>query len=677
MCIILGLKKNAFLNKKTLTYTILWKKEKGNCMEKDVRPLRLQQITITDSLFGHYIKKVSDVMLEYQWKILNDDAADTDPTGCIQNFRIAAGLSEGERVGVVFQDTDLYKWIESAAYCIACGVKKDFEEKIDEVVDVLEMAQEEDGYLNTYFQVKEPDGKWTNLVEGHELYTSGHMIEAAVAYTQATGKDKFLKIAIKNADLICRIFGNKKGQIQGVPGHEEIELSLVKLYHMTGDRKYLIQADYFVRQRGQAPNYLQKEIDSRKKPQFFPEFSNYSMIYAQADKPPIQQTEAEGHAVRATYLYSAMTDLALLEKDLEMEKACDALWESMVNRRMYITGGIGSSGFLECFTTDYDLPNTTNYCETCASVGVMMFGQRMAALKKDASYYDTVERALYNTILAAMNLEGNRYFYVNPLEMVPEFCTADTYMNHVKPIRQKWFNVACCPPNLARTLASLGQYIYSTDEDSIYINQFITSNARLSLNDSEVMIDVSSALLQEGRISIKCKSEKGLKIKIRIPLYAKDPELIVDGKRTVMDKERNYAKLKLSKGEHSIVFELNTTPKFVAANQKVRVDVGKVAIVNGPMVYCLEEADNGSNLSSIFVSPSAILGKDKPLDRFPGEVPVFQYEGTRVENIDTTDDALYREAGFVKRPVKIRAVPYAFWNNRGIGEMKVWQNMLV
>ncbi len=645
-------------------------------MGKDIRPLKLQQVKITDPLFGHYIKKVSDVMLAHQWKILNDDVADTEPTGCIRNFRIAAGLEEGERVGVVFLDTDLYKWIESASYCIASGIGGDFEKNIDEVVAILEKAQDSDGYINTYFQITAPDKKWTNLVEGHELYTSGHMIEAAVAYAQATGKDNFLKVAKKNADLICKIFGTKDGQIQGVPGHEEIELALVKLYHQTGNRKYLDQADYFVRQRGKSPNYLQMEIDSRKSPQFFPEFSNYSMIYAQADKPPIEQADAEGHAVRATYLYSAMTDLAILEKDEQMEKACDALWDSMVNRRMYITGGIGSSGFLECFTTDYDLPNATNYCETCASVGVMMFGQRMAILKKDASYYDTVERALYNTILASMNLEGNRYFYVNPLEMVPEFCTKDTYMNHVKPIRQKWFSVACCPPNLARTLASLGQYVYAADDEALYINQYITSKAELDMGGT-VSVDMLSALLQEGRINIKVFSEKDLVLKLRIPYYAKDTSITVDRNKRSCKVSGNYAVIELSEGEHVITINLHTCPHFVAANQKVRADAGKVAIVNGPMVYCLEEADNGKNLAGLYVRPDARVDKKLPISFFPGDVPVFQYNGTRLEAPQVQDNALYGDVFFEKKPVKIKAVPYAFWNNRGVGEMKVWQNILV
>lgn len=646
-------------------------------MDKEIRPLKLQQVKVTDPLFGHYINKVSEVMLVHQWKVLNDELEDADPTGCIRNFRIAAGIESGKRQGVVFLDTDLYKWIESAAYCIAIGSGAQFEAKIDQVIDILEKAQDKDGYLNTYFQITASDRKWTNLVEGHELYTSGHMIEAAVAYALATNKEKFLNIAIRNADLICRVFGTGEGQLPGVPGHEEIELALIKLYRWTNDTKYLKQADYFVRQRGTSPNYLQNEIDGRNGPEFFPEFRNYSMKYAQAEKPPVEQTEAEGHAVRAMYLYSAMSDLAIQEQDKEMEKACDRLWDSMVGRRMYITGGIGSSGFLECFTTDYDLPNSTNYCETCASVGMMMFGQRMAVLKENAIYYDTVERVLYNTILAAMNLEGNRYFYVNPLEMVPQFCTENTYMDHVKATRQKWFNVACCPPNLARTLASLSQYLYACDEKGIYINQFISSTVEVDDPGKEISVELKSDLLTEGRVDIRVSLKQPTVIRLRVPAYARDMEIRLDGEMISCEEVNNYAVLTLDRGDYRIELDMKVHPRFVAADHNVRADAGKVAVMNGPMVYCLEEADNGQNLADIYVDANTSLYKGKAFEEFPGEAPAIEYEGYRVKAIGIADGGLYGDARFDKKPVKIRAVPYAFWNNRGIGEMEVWQNISI
>jgi DUF1680 family protein len=637
-------------------------------------PIKLQDIRVTDTLFGHYINKVEEVMLSHQWKILNDTLDDTEPTHCIENFRIAAGLERGRRQGVVFQDTDLYKWMESASYVIASGRGEQYKAYLEEIIPILAKAQEADGYLNTYFQIEQPDRKWKNLVEGHELYTSGHMIEAAVAYTEATGKTDFLEIAKKNADLICRIFGTGANQIPGVPGHEEIEVALIKLYRLTRDEKYLKQASYFVHQRGTEPNYLQQEIDDRNQPEFFREFSNYSMIYAQAHKPPVEQSDVEGHAVRAMYLYSAMADLAVEEQDQEMEAACDRLWKSMTKRRMYITGGIGSSGFLECFTTDYDLPNATNYCETCASVGIMMFGQRMSTLKKDASYYDEVERALYNTLLAAMNLEGTRYFYVNPLEMVPDFCTKNTYMDHVKPVRQKWFNVACCPPNLARTLASLGQYIYAMDDEGICIHQFIASELNTKYREETVKVRMASRLLQDGSADIETEFEEALVLKIRIPYYAKNATFTVDGAGIKPTIQNHYAMVELSEGKHTIRIQLDVKPRYVSSNHQVRMNVGKKAVMNGPMVYCVEEADNGTNLAELYIHPNNEIHQGEALQGFPGDVPNLTYQGERLQQISHGTDELYGDFDESMEPVEITAVPYAFWNNRGSGEMRVWQN---
>ena len=279
-------------------------------MKKHLKQLDLKRIRITDSLFGEYVNKVSEKIIPHQWKILNDQLEDSEPTYCIHNFRIAAGEEKGERKGVVFQDTDLYKWLEAVAYTIAGGRGEHLEELADQVIDLIGKAQEPDGYLNTYFSVNAPAKKWTNLVEGHELYTAGHMIEAAVAYYQATGKEKILNIAKKNADLICRVFGTGKGQKRGYPGHQEIELALVKLYRETGKKIYLQQARYFIQERGRNPNYLQAEIAGRGHPEFFPEFERYDLEYSQAHKPPVEQDEAVGHAVREMYMCSAMADLA-------------------------------------------------------------------------------------------------------------------------------------------------------------------------------------------------------------------------------------------------------------------------------------------------------------------------------------------------------------------------------
>lgn len=644
----------------------------------DLEKVKLDEIRITDPLFGSYTKQVANKILKYQWKVLNDQQEDAYPTYCITNFKIAAGEIKGERRGVVFQDTDLYKWLEAVAFSIANGTGKAFEETADEVIALVERAQEEDGYLNTYFTVMAPGRKWSNLVEGHELYTAGHLMEAACAYYEATKKERLLKIAIKNADLICNVFGPLENQKHGYPGHQEVEIGLVKLYRITGDKKYLDCAYYFIKERGKDPNYFLEEIKSREGYEFFPEFNHYDLSYSQAHMEPIKQKTAEGHAVRAMYMCSAMVDLAGEYRDDALLDACKAIWNNVTGKRMYITGGIGSSGFLERFTTDYDLPNRTNYSETCASIGLMMFGQRMTQVTGEAMYYDTVERALYNTVLAGINTEGDRYFYVNPLEMIPKFCTERTYMNHVKAKRQKWFDVACCPTNVARTLASLGQYIYAKENHSLYIHQFITSQVNTKINESSLQIDMESTLLQDGKVKViaDTSTEDLIELKIRVPEYAKNVKVLQNDVEIELTMEKGYLIVPLiKKGRQELLIDFGIKARWMSANDEVREDCGKVALVKGPLVYCLEEKENGANLSSIYVNIEKEIRECEAANDLVGEVPMLAYEGIRLENTGILRDELYGEPKLEQRPVLLKAVPYCLWNNRGIGEMLVWQKI--
>lgn len=646
-------------------------------MGKQFKQLKLRNIEITDELFGEYVKKVSEKIISHQWKILNDQLDDAEPTYCIQNFRIAARKESGQRKGVVFQDTDLYKWLEAVAYCLAAGKGKEYEPLADEVIDLIAMAQEGDGYLNTYYTVIAPQKKWSNLVEGHELYTSGHMIEAAVAYYQATKKEKFLNIAKKNADLICKVFGVDKGQLRGYPGHQEIELALVKLYRITGCRPYLETANYFIEERGKTPNYFVNEIEARGGYEFFSEFDDYDLEYSQAHIEPIKQTKAEGHAVREMYMCAAMADLAEELENKELSNTCSTIWDNLVNRRMYITGGIGSSGFRERFTTDYDLPNNTNYSETCASIGLMMFGQRMASVTKNATYYDTVERALYNTVLAGINIEGDRYFYVNPLEVVPEFCTEHTYMDHVKPIRQKWFSVSCCPTNVARTIASLGQYIYAQDEEALYIHLFISSKAKTVIEDNEIEVNMKSKLLQNGCITIQVHATKSTSIKIRRPHYAVDETLWVNGEKVKVSVEKGYLTIHIGAGSSEIKIDFGVKAKWIAANKSVRENAGKVALMKGPLVYCLEEVDNEKYLSEVYVEANANVVEVEPMKGLVGDVPTLSFEGIRIKNKHLDENQLYGVSGLEKVETILQAIPYCLWNNRGEGEMTIWQKARV
>ena len=493
--------------------------------------IALQNITILDDFWNKYVKLVKEVIIPYQWDILNDRIEGIETSHCISNFKIAAGEAKGEFQGAVFQDTDVAKWLEAVGFALSFGRDEKLEKLADETIDLIGRAQQPDGYLNTYFTIKEPDLRWINLMEGHELYTAGHMIEAAVAYYEATGKRKFLDIMCKFADLICNTFGNEQGKIHGYPGHQEIELALVKLYKVTGKKEYLNTAKYFIDARGQGENYFLKEEKSEKYKRIFPEFANYDTKYSQSHIPVREQKTAEGHAVRAVYMYSAMADLAEQFNDNELLQVCDTLWNNIVNKRMYITGSIGSSGLLERFTTDYDLPNDCNYSETCASIGLAMFGKRMANIKKDASYMNTVERALYNTLLSGIAMNGKSFFYVNPLEVWPENCIERTSKEHVKPVCQTWFGVACCPPNITRTLASLGQYIYFKEDNQIYTNLFIANETKTEINDIPFTLKLSGNFPWENKIKfeINGESETNALFAFRIPNYAKNYKIKLNG----------------------------------------------------------------------------------------------------------------------------------------------------
>ena len=368
------------------------------------QPLPLSAIKIDDSYWNRYTTLVPDKVIPYQWEILNDRVPDASPSYCLENFRIAAGEKEGKQRGMVFQDSDAAKWLEAVAYSLAIKPDPELEKNADAVIALIGRTQEADGYINTYFTLNHPDEKWKNLKDAHELYCAGHLIEAAVAYFETTGKRTFFEIMCKFADLICKIFGREKGQIPGYPGHPEIELALIKLYYTTGEKRYLKTAKFFIDERGQSPNYFIEEIKKNGYINIWGGAPYVNLQYHQAHLPVRRQDTAEGHAVRALYLYCAMADIAEECKDSELLERCKILWNNIVQKRMYITGSVGSSGHLERFTVDYDLPNDSNYSETCASIALAMFGMRMTKVTGDASYFDTVELALYNTVRSGISL---------------------------------------------------------------------------------------------------------------------------------------------------------------------------------------------------------------------------------------------------------------------------------
>lgn len=636
----------------------------------------LRKIQIDDPFWSKHVDLVKDAIIPYQWNAMNDRIPDAEPSHCLDNFEIAAGRKSGEFYGAVFQDTDIAKWLEAVGFSLAANEDSELEATADQVIELIAEAQQEDGYLDTYFIIKEPDRKWKNLCEGHELYTAGHMMEAAAAYYQGTGKRKFLDVAEKLADLLCDTFGTEEGKIHGYPGHQEVEIGLIKLYRATGKQKYLELAKYFIDARGVGENYFLKERQTSGHGNIFPELADYRPEYSQSDRPVREQSAAEGHAVRAVYMYSAMADLADAYQDQELMDTCVRIWNNIVRKQMYITGGIGASGILERFTTDYDLPNDCNYSESCASIGLAMFGIRMANITRDASYIDTVERALYNTVLAGIALDGKSFFYVNPLEVWPENCMERTSREHVKPVRQKWYGVACCPPNIARTLASMGQYIYSAGERELYVNLFISNQAEADLAAGSVHISMETRFPFENEIHISVKSVPagGMTLAVRIPEYARGYRMSAAGRPICFREEKGYAVVELEK-DTEIAVSFEAPARFVRANPNVRADCGKVAVTKGPLVYCLEETDNGKNLSELYADTSQEI-READSELFGG-IKELIFQGKRIRENAWENGELYGEHPLEFTDVILKAVPYAYWNNRGVGEMTVWVKELV
>ena len=633
--------------------------------------VQLSKINITDAFWKRYTDLVEDVIIPYQWDIMNDNIPGVESSHCLENFKIAAGLKKGQFYGAVFQDTDVAKWLEAVGYSLAEKKNEKLEKLADDAIDVIVQAQQKDGYLDTYFIIKEPEQRWRNLCEGHELYSAGHMIEAAIAYYEGTGKRKLLDSMIRLADLICRTFGPEEGQNHGYPGHQEIELALVRLYRVTQDKKYLKQAKYFLDIRGVGENYFLVERKQKNFKRIFPELEDYDPAYSQSHEPVRKQKTAEGHAVRAVYMYSAMADVAEEYQDKELMEACENLWENITQKRMYITGGIGSSGFLERFTTDYDLQNDSNYSETCASIGMALFSLRMANITRDSRYAEVMEQELYNNILAGIAQDGKSFFYVNPLEIMPRQCMPHTSRAHVKARRQKWFGVACCPPNIARTLASLGQYIYGVDGADIYTHLYIGNQTDIPVNNDVVQIRIDSMFPWNGNIKVKVQGVKEkIKLHFRIPSYSENFQLYCNGEEQELKVNNGYAYVEICENSR-IDIQFDMPVAFLHANYKVSADVGKVAIKRGPIVYCLEEIDNGPDLQCIYLSSKeAHVRKSRS---FP-ECFEIELQGRR---LISKSEGLYSSDGLSYSDVNIQAIPYAYWNNRREGEMLVWIHEII
>lgn len=653
-----------------------------------IKNIPLKNIKISDPLLSYYSTLVKDVIIPYQWDALNDRIEGTFPSGCINNFKIAAGEKTGNYVGFVFQDSDLGKWLEAVAYTLQTSPNKDLESIADDVIDLLGRAQHEDGYLNTYYTIKEPDKRWTNLQECHELYSLGHLCEGAIAYFEATGKRKFLDIICKYVDYVYSIFGDTPGKIRAYDGHEEIELALVKLYKLTNEKKYLELATFFIDERGKEPYYFDVEWKKRDKKSHWSNNislppSSENREYFQTHKQPKYQDDAVGHAVRLVYLATSMADLALENNDSELLEACHRLWNSIVNHRMYITGAIGSTHFGEAFSFDYDLPNDTIYGETCASIGLIFFANRLLKLEQKSEYADVIDLALYNTVLASMSLDGKRFFYVNPLEVLPEACEKNENYVHVKPVRQKWFGCACCPPNLARLLSSLGSYIYSIIDNTIYTHLYIGNITTLEINSQQVTLNQQGNYPFDNKVNISVSVSNPIEftLALRIPSWSKATVIKVNNEiiniHSLLDN--GYVKLTRefsNRDTIEILFDMNIVP--FKANPKVKSDANKIAIMRGPIVYSLEEIDNGKNLHDICIYPSEGFTLETDSD-LPLSVPKIHANKATCSNDTLWTDTLYSPLFNDKISCNATFVPYFIWGNRhknlDVGEeMTTWVN---
>lgn len=638
------------------------------------------QVNIQDNFWNDYLELVRNTVIPYQWEALNDRIAGAEPSYSIRNFRIAAGLEEGEFGGWIFQDSDLYKWLEAVAYSLGRHPDPKLERIADEAIELIGKAQHDNGYLNTYFTIKEPGMEWTNLHEAHELYCAGHLIEAAVAYYESTGKRRLLDIACRFVDLIDGIFGRKPGQIRGYCGHQEIELALVKLYELTGEERYLQLSYYFINERGSKPDYFIEEWERRGRTSIWAEGKPDLAVY-QSHLPVREQSAAVGHSVRAVYMYTAMADLARLTNDQGLREACERLWDNTTHKQMYVTGGIGATHLGEAFTFDYDLPNDTVYAETCASIGLIFWARRMLQLEAKSEYADVMERALYNNVLGSMSKDGKHFFYVNPLEVWPEASCKNNDRKHVKPVRQPWFGCSCCPPNVARLLSSLHDYIYDVRNagKKIYAHLYIGSEIGFEADGCEVTLRQQSELPWSGKVefAVSLSGEAGtaeFELALRIPHWFQEgnPVLRVNGEAYEYNVEKGYAKVQRhwSDGD-KVEWLLPIETKLIAANPQVRADAGKAAIQRGPLVFCVEEADNGLPIASLSLAEEPRLTATEASDLLGGCV-VVEGDGQVIDESEWTENQLYQPLRKQTRNVRFKAVPYFLWGNREPGEMSVW-----
>lgn len=618
---------------------------------RKLEPVNFSQVNITDSFWKPTLDKVATTTLQaciYQTEV---------KTPRIKNFEKVARNKNEKHEGIFYDDSDVFKALEAIAYSLKNHPDPELERKADEWIDKIAAAQLEDGYINTYYTLGRLDQRWTDM-SMHEDYNGGHLIEAAVAYYQVTGKRKLLDVAIRFANHFDSQFG--PGKKHWVTGHQELELALVKLYQVTQDKKYLAMAHWLLEERGHkyAKGYTWTEWKDT--------------AYAQDVVPVREQKEITGHAVRAMYMYTGAADVAALTGDEGYMKAMQTVWEDVVHRNMYLTGGIGSSGNNEGFSVDYDLPNEQAYCETCASVGMVFWNQRMNLLTGNSQFVDVLERSLYNGARDGLSLSGDRFFYGNPLA------------SDGRHYRREWFGTACCPANIARLVASLGDYIYGYSAEGLWVNLFIGSNTTVQIGKQQVPVEMTTNYPWDGNIklTVQPKIKTKFKLHLRIPgwvqgeavpgdLYVfedKTPNTItinLNGKSQPVKIENGYAVIdrEWKKGDQ-VELILPMDVKRIVARQDVKQDEGRVALQRGPLVYCVEGADNEGQAWNFVLPDQAKFKTQFQKDLLEG-VTTIQFEAP---TLDVALDGLSVNTS----NKTITAIPYYAWCNRGKNPMQVW-----
>lgn len=629
-------------------------------------PVPFSQVEIQDEFWAPRIETNRTVTIPYAFRM-------NEETGRMDNFRIAAGLKEGIYKGKRYNDTDVYKVIEAAAYSLRQHPDPDLEKYVDGLIEIIAKAQEPDGYLFTA-RTCDPDNpapgagpeRWSLLAVSHELYNVGHMYEAAVAYFQATGKRTLLDVAIKNADLLDRTFPSQR---PGTPGHQEAEIGLVKLYRVTGDEKYLKLAHYFLDVRGRIKDFM---------PQY-PADSPWSVyndaVQVQAHRPILEQDEAVGHAVRAAYMFSGIADVAALTGSDAYKSAIARLWNDVVGRKLYLTGGIGAVHSHESFGKAYELPNLTAYNETCAAIGNVFWNHRMFLLHGDARYLDVLERTAYNGLISGVSLSGDRFFYPNPLSSDGQF-----RFNQGATERSPWFEVACCPGNVARFLPSFSGYVYAQKPDTLYVNLFVASRAALELSGHKVVVSQQTRYPWDGAVKIVLEPQESCNfaLAIRLPGWARNevlpgdlyrfldrsdarPTLKLNGEPMPLSIENGFIRIQRtwSSGD-TLELDLPMPIRRIVANEKVEADRGRVALQRGPLVYCAEWCDQSDRRVQNLILPDEAPLHSQGRGDLLGGVTVIT---GRVQALQ--EDGALREQDFT-------AIPYYAWAHRGMGEMAVW-----